>query len=107
MHSVFLQLAIPKGLNMSIVNPGGLPRYQDIDENTRKLLEEVILNKSADGNHVERVLQFAQDVKEAKDKPPSRAALCDIKKSSATEQKAWLTSIKEDVVCTAEHITPE
>merc|ERR1719473_2449268 len=52
MHSVFLQHAIPKGLNMSIVNPGGLPRYQDIDENTRKLCDEVILNKSKDGKHV-------------------------------------------------------
>jgi 5-methyltetrahydrofolate--homocysteine methyltransferase len=37
MHSVFLYHAVPKGLNMSIVNPGGLPRYEDIDPNTRKL----------------------------------------------------------------------
>ena len=27
------------------------------------------MNKSADGNHVERMLFFAQAVKEAKDKP--------------------------------------
>merc|ERR1712178_292725 len=46
MHSVFLYHAVPQGLNMSIVNPGGLPRYTDIDEHTRKLCEEVILNKS-------------------------------------------------------------
>merc|ERR1719171_1686278 len=69
MHSVFLYHGIPRGLNMSIVNPGSLPRYTDIDEKTRTLMEEVILNKSADGNHVERMLKFAQDVKEQKDKP--------------------------------------
>jgi len=63
MHSVFLYHCIKKGLNMSIVNPGGLPRYQDIDENTRKLCEEVILNKSTDGKHVERFLEFAEAVK--------------------------------------------
>ena len=50
MHSVFLYHAVPKGLNMSIVNPGALPRYNDIDANTRKLAEDVILNKSDDGN---------------------------------------------------------
>jgi len=63
MHSVFLYHAVPKGLNMSIVNPGALPRYADIDATTRKLCEEVILNKSADGKHVERFLEFAERVK--------------------------------------------
>jgi len=38
---------------MSIVNPGGLPRYEDIEANTRKLAEEVILNKSDDGSYDE------------------------------------------------------
>jgi 5-methyltetrahydrofolate--homocysteine methyltransferase len=70
MHTVFLYHAIPKGLNMSIVNPGGLPRYQDIDETTRKLCEEVILNKSPDGKHVERFLEFAENVR----KPAPAAA---------------------------------
>merc|ERR1719162_2008376 len=63
MHSVFLYHAIPSGLNMSICNPGGLPRYEDIDEHTRKLCEEVILNKSSDGKHVERFLEFAESAK--------------------------------------------
>merc|ERR1719223_117107 len=69
MHSVFLYHAVPQGLNMSIVNPGGLPRYEDIDENTRKLCSEVILNKSDDGKHVERFLEFAERVKN----PPKAA----------------------------------
>ena len=54
MHSIFLYQAIPKGLNMCMVNPGSLPRYADIDQTTRKLMEEVIMNKSADGNHAEQ-----------------------------------------------------
>nr|UKS50372.1 B12-dependent methionine synthase [Margalefidinium polykrikoides] len=70
MHSVFLYHCIPKGLNMSIVNPGGLPRCTDIDSKTRSLCEEVILNKSADGKHVERFLEFAELVKN----PPKEAA---------------------------------
>ena len=44
---------------MCIVSPAGLPRYIDIDEDTRKLCEEAILNKSVDCRHVERFLQFA------------------------------------------------
>ena len=59
MHIVFLYHGVPKGLNMCIVSPAGLPRYIDIDEDTRKLCEEVILNKSVDCRHVERFLQFA------------------------------------------------
>ncbi|CAE8655672.1 unnamed protein product [Polarella glacialis] len=55
---------------MSIVNPGGLPRYFDIDERSRKLAEEVILNSSADGKHVERFLEYAEKVKN----PPAAAA---------------------------------
>jgi len=55
---------------MSIVNPGGLPRYQDIDAHTVKLCEEVILNKSDDGKHVDRFLEFAENAKN----PPKAAA---------------------------------
>merc|ERR1719199_837240 len=86
MHSVFLYHAVPKGLNMSIVNPGGLPRYTDIDANTRNLCTEVILNKSADGKHVERFLEFAEAVKN----PPKVAApapTLKIAKSTAIQQK--------------------
>ena len=49
------------GLNMSIVNPGGLPRYEDIEANTRKLAEEVILNKSDDGTLPVKDVQSQRD----------------------------------------------
>lgn len=44
MHSVFLYYAIQKGMDMGIVNAGKLPVYEDIEEELRKLLGEVILN---------------------------------------------------------------
>jgi 5-methyltetrahydrofolate--homocysteine methyltransferase len=39
-------------MDMGIVNAGEIPIYMDIEENLRNLLDEVILNKSEDGNHV-------------------------------------------------------
>merc|ERR1719162_1068474 len=97
------------GLNMSIVNPGGLPRYEDIEPRTRMLCEEVILNKSTDGNHVERFLEFAEQVKNgpAPGAAAAPAVTISIKKSSAIEQRDFLRDIKCDVTCTAEHIAPE
>ena len=46
---------------MGIVNAGKLPVYDDIDENLRNLLTEVILNKSENGDHVERLIAYAKE----------------------------------------------
>lgn len=51
-HSVFLYHAINKGMDIGIVNAGKLPVYDEIPERLRKMLTEVILNTSEDGNHV-------------------------------------------------------
>jgi len=59
MHSVFLYHAIQNGLNFAIVDPGKLLCYEDIESETRTLCEEIILDKSADGNHQERFIAFA------------------------------------------------
>jgi 5-methyltetrahydrofolate--homocysteine methyltransferase len=66
MHSVMLNLAIPKGLNMSIVNAGMLPVYTDIPEHMRELLVQVIMNESPNNDHVERILALAEDMAEKK-----------------------------------------
>lgn len=52
MHAVFLYHAIKEGMDMGIVNAGQIPIYEDIEPNLRKLLDEVILNKSETGDHV-------------------------------------------------------
>ena len=61
MHSVFLFHAIPKGLDMAIVNAGALPLYTDIDPGLRSLLEDLILNRS--GEATEKVLEVAQEMR--------------------------------------------
>jgi len=52
MHAVFLYHAISAGMDMGIVNAGLIPIYEDIEPSLRKLLDEVILNKSENGDHV-------------------------------------------------------
>ena len=46
MHSVFLFHAGAAGLTMAIVNPAALIAYNDIEENLRNAVEDVILNRS-------------------------------------------------------------
>merc|ERR1719181_2323323 len=73
MHSCFLALAIPRGLNMSIVNAGMLPVFDDIPKEMRELCCEVILNESPNNDHVERILAVAEKMakeKEAKKGQP-------------------------------------
>lgn len=60
MHSVFLYYAISKGMDMGIVNAGKLPLFDDIDENLRTLLTEVILNNSEKMDHVDRLIDYAK-----------------------------------------------
>mmetsp|Transcript_56611 Transcript_56611/g.143302 ORF Transcript_56611/g.143302 Transcript_56611/m.143302 type:complete len:2006 (+) Transcript_56611:83-6100(+) len=60
LHTVFLHHAIPKGLNMALVEPGMLPTYSDLNAEVRQLCEEVILNRSVDGNHLQRFSAFVK-----------------------------------------------
>lgn len=48
-HSVFLYHAIKAGLSMGIVNAGQLTVYDDIPADLKKAVEDVILNKHANG----------------------------------------------------------
>merc|ERR1719443_1993961 len=66
-HAVFLYHAIKNGMTMGIVNAGAMPLYEDIPLPMRDYIEEVVLNHSADGEHVERLLKFAEEEKERKD----------------------------------------
>jgi 5-methyltetrahydrofolate--homocysteine methyltransferase len=66
MHSCFLALAIPRGLNMSIVNAGMLPVFDDIPKGMRELCCQAILNESPKNDHVERILALAEEMAEKK-----------------------------------------
>lgn len=67
MHAVFLYHAIQNGMNMGIVNAGQIPIYDEIDPKLRVLLDSVILNKSESGNHVQELIDYAQEEKERLD----------------------------------------
>jgi 5-methyltetrahydrofolate--homocysteine methyltransferase len=67
MHCVFLYHAITAGMDMGIVNAGMIPIYDDIPKEVRELVDQVILNKSDKGDHVEKLIQYAQDEKERLD----------------------------------------
>ncbi len=58
MHSVFLYHAIPLGFDMAIVNAGQLDIYDNIDPDLRERVEDVILNRRADGT--DRLLEIAE-----------------------------------------------
>ena len=57
-HSVFLYHAIKAGMDMGIVNAGGMPIYDDLDPELRERVEDVVLNRRKDGT--ERLLEIAE-----------------------------------------------
>jgi len=61
MHAAFLYHAIAAGLDMAIVNAGKLPVYEDIPEDLRERIEDVLFNRRADAT--ERLLEVASSVK--------------------------------------------
>jgi 5-methyltetrahydrofolate--homocysteine methyltransferase len=60
-HVVFLYHAIRAGMDMGIVNAGALPLYDDLDADLRERVEDVVLNRRADGT--ERLLEIADRFK--------------------------------------------
>ena len=61
MHAVFLHHAMEAGLDMAIVNPGLLMKYEDVDSKLRDLVEDVILNRNEDAT--EKLIEFAEMIK--------------------------------------------
>ncbi|MCB1690572.1 MAG: methionine synthase [Halioglobus sp.] len=57
-HSVFLYHAIQAGMDMGIVNAGQLAVYDELPKDLREVVEDVILNRTADGS--ERLLELAE-----------------------------------------------
>lgn len=65
-HSVFLFHAIKAGLDMGIVNPGMLQIYDEIPKDLLEHVEDLVLNRRPDAT--ERLLEFAQTLKEGDEK---------------------------------------
>ena len=67
-HSVFLYHAIAAGMDMGIVNAGDLPVYDNIPEELREAVEDVILNRPQRTNisNTERLVELAPKYKGGK-----------------------------------------
>ncbi len=61
MHSVFLYHAIKNGMDMGIVNPSEEINYEEIPSDVRKLVEDVILNRTPDAT--EKLIEKAEELK--------------------------------------------
>jgi 5-methyltetrahydrofolate--homocysteine methyltransferase len=61
MHAVFLHYGMEAGLDMAIVNPGLLMKYEDVDPKLRDLVEDVILNRNDEAT--EHLIEFADKIK--------------------------------------------
>jgi 5-methyltetrahydrofolate--homocysteine methyltransferase len=60
-HSVFLFHGIGAGMDMAIVNAGGLPVYDDIEPDLRERVEDLVLARRPDAT--ERLLEIADTVR--------------------------------------------
>ncbi|KAL5463871.1 hypothetical protein EMCRGX_G032815 [Ephydatia muelleri] len=88
MHSVFLYHAIKAGLDMSIVNAGNLPVYNQISESLLALCEDVIFNRH--GEATEKLLEFAQSVQ----KGVRKTTVADEWRSGSVEERLEHSLVK-------------
>jgi 5-methyltetrahydrofolate--homocysteine methyltransferase len=77
-HAVFLYHAIKAGLTMGIVNAGQLAVYDEIDDELREAVEDVVLNRSPDAT--ERLLELAERYRNRDD---------GAKEAEAQEWRSW------------------
>ncbi|MCC5785410.1 MAG: methionine synthase [Phycisphaerales bacterium] len=75
-NSVFLYHAIKAGLDMAIVNAGQLTHYDDVPEDMRKLIEDVIFNRREGASE-----ELVEKAKEALDSGP--------KEKQKQEWRSW------------------
>ena len=66
-HSVFLYHAIKAGMDMGIVNAGQLAIYEDLPNDLRDVVEDVVLNRRNDAT--EKLLEMAEKYKGQKSDP--------------------------------------
>lgn len=91
MHSVFLYHAIAKGMDMAIVNAGAMIPYEEIDDDLRNAIEDVIFNR--DIGAIDRLTAIAQEIKEVGIKTNSSS---DSSRIGNVTSEAYLQSL---IVC--------
>lgn len=63
MHTVFLHHAKAQGMDFGIVNPSSKLKYEDIPEEQRQILDDVILNKNEEAS--DKLVELADEIKKA------------------------------------------
>ena len=110
MHSVFLYHAIRAGLDMAIVNPSMLQIYDEIDQNLRQAVEDVVLN--TDDEATERLLNEELRMKNeesstpatSKDKAAANSSFFILRSSLSVEQRLMNALTKGDSSHLAEDV---
>ncbi len=69
-HSVFLYHAIKNGMDMGIVNAGGMPIMDDLPADLREAVEDVVLNRNSEAT--ERLIAIADRSKGSKRKEDAK-----------------------------------
>lgn len=72
MHSVFLHYAVAAGMDMGIVNPAAMLKYEDIDLELRNKIEDVIFNKRPDATEI--LVDYASELKAKGSNAPAAKA---------------------------------
>ncbi|MDR0495270.1 MAG: methionine synthase [Treponema sp.] len=91
MHSVFLKHAGAAGLSMAIVNPATLAAYNDIEENLRTAVEDLILNRVP--NAADKLLILAEKIQAA-----ASDSLANARQTASPGNGAWRNLPVEDRV---------
>ncbi len=98
-HTVFLYHAVRAGLTMAIVNAGRLPVYEDIPDELRERIEDVLFNRR--DNATERLIDVASDAQSS-----AKAAATDLSWRNGSVQErlthALVHGLDEFVVDDAE-----
>ena len=59
MHVIFLHHAVEEGLDMAIINPAQKVKYEEIPEEIRGAIEDLIFDRSSDA--IERIIKYANE----------------------------------------------
>lgn len=91
MHSIFLHHAILKGMDFGIVNPATKINYEDIPQDERKIIEDVVLNRNDDGKAGERLVELAEVYREKAEALKAAKAAGKVVVSAKKQDEEWRT----------------
>lgn len=92
MHAVFLYYAIGQGMDMGIVNPATSVLYTDLPPDVLERIEDVVLNRRADG--ADRLIELAQQLKETETGTTQQVVRVDAWRSGTVEERLQHALIK-------------